>query len=168
MPLYFIGNRDATGWKSPVDGALTERALSRAVRQASDPTTQRLAVLGQFIRFGLAGSVGFCFDTATVYALRGAVGLYVAGVVAYVMAATVNWAINRAWAFRGQGGGRAHRQLGLFLLTSLGGFVLNRGVYAALITWSALCASQPVLALAAGTAAGMFVNFALARAIVFR
>lgn len=131
-------------------------------------SSAHVALLRQFFKFGVAGAAGFCFDTLTVYTLRGALGLYGAGVVAYVVAASVNWSINRAWAFRGRGAHPAHRQFGLFLLTSLVGFSLNRGVYAALVTWSALCARQPVIALAAGTGAGMFINFGMARRVVFR
>jgi hypothetical protein len=46
--------------------------------------------------------------------------------------------------------------------------VLNRGTYALLVTFVALCAAQPVYAVGAGAIAGMFLNFNLSRAIVFR
>ena len=48
------------------------------------------------------------------------------------------------------------------------GFALNRGTYAALVTFVAICAEQPVFATAAGAIAGMFVNFTLNRTMVFR
>jgi len=54
------------------------------------------------------------------------------------------------------------------MLTNTVGFILNRGTYAALVTVSALCAAQPVLAVAAGAIAGMGVNFTLSRRVVFR
>ena len=66
------------------------------------------------------------------------------------------------------GGGPAHRQWARFLAVNAVGFVLNRGTYFVLITFSALCATQPVFATAAGAVAGMFMNFGLSRAIVFR
>lgn len=125
-------------------------------------------VAAQFLRFGVVGVVGFLFDTATVYALRGSLGLYGAGIAAYVVAASVNWALNRMWTFRGRGGGAAHRQWARYMLTNTVGFILNRGTYAALVTVSALCAAQPVLAVAAGAIAGMGVNFTLSRRVVFR
>ncbi len=56
----------------------------------------------------------------------------------------------------------------MFMLTNLGGFVLNRGTYALLVTYVPLAAEQPVIAILAGTAAGMFVNFFLSRKLVFR
>jgi putative flippase GtrA len=118
--------------------------------------------------FGVVGTLGFVVDTAVVYATRYALGLYGAGVLSYLVAASFNWVLNRAWTFRGQGTGPAHREWGRFVLANLVGFVLNRGTYAILVTIVPLCARQPVLAVAAGSIAGMGVNFALTRAMVFR
>jgi putative flippase GtrA len=125
------------------------------------------ALVAQFLRFGSVGTIGFVIDTSIVYALRGPLGLYGAGIVSYLFAASSNWALNRAWTFRGTGSGPAHHQWARFLTVSLVGFTLNRGTYAALVTWVPLCATQPVFAVAAGSVAGMFVNFALSRRIVF-
>jgi putative flippase GtrA len=131
-------------------------------------TPERIVVLGQFLRFGVVGTAGFLVDTAVVYALRGWLGLYGAGAVSFLVAASANWLLNRLWTFRGQGSGPAHRQWALFMLTNLLGFVLNRGSYGALVTVSPVCAENPVLAVAAGSLAGMFANFSLSRRLVFR
>ena len=131
-------------------------------------TPARIDTLVQFLMFGTVGTAGFLVDTATVYALRGSLGLYGAGMVAYVVAATVTWILNRVWTFRGLGGGPMHQQWARFLVVNLGGFALNRGTYALLVTFVALCAEQPVFATAAGAIAGMFVNFSLNRTMVFR
>ena len=146
--------------------------LDRALGFAPAPlrrlaTPHRLDLLRQFMAFGAVGTIGFFIDTAVVYALRGALGLYGAGVAAYVVAATGTWAMNRAWTFRGRGTHSALRQWSLFLLANMGGFVLNRGTYAVLVTVSTTCAEHPVLAVAAGCIAGMFINFALSRRVVF-
>ena len=126
------------------------------------------ALILQFLRFGTVGGMGFFVDTAVVYATRGQVGVYWAGVIAYPVAATFTWAVNRYWTFRGQGDGPAHHQWARFLATNLLGFVLNRGAYFALVASSAFVAANPVIAVAAGAAAGMFVNFHLARRVVFK
>ena len=139
---------------------LADRLPARARRQA-------MAVGPEFLRFGTVGAIGFLFDTATVYATRPLAGIYGAGLVAYGVAATVTWALNRVWTFRGRGGHAAHRQWLLFLAANLVGFTLNRGTFAALVTFVPLCAAQPVLAVAAGAVAGLFVNFGLNRSIVF-
>jgi putative flippase GtrA len=150
---------------------------SREAAQAAPGQENRVTVgigvrhrelAAQFLRFGVVGVCGFLIDTATVYATRRWLGLYGAGMVAYLVAATANWAMNRAWTFRGHGGGPAHRQWARYLGANLLGFALNRGTYAALVTFYAICARQPVLAVAAGAVAGMAVNFVLARNVVFR
>jgi putative flippase GtrA len=128
----------------------------------------RIALFAQFVRFGTVGVIGFLIDTTVVYSLRRSLGLYGAGLVSYLVAATGTWLLNRIWTFRGQGTRKAHHQWALFLATNLVGFALNRGTYALLVTFVALCAQQPVYAVAAGAIAGMFVNFAMARSVVFR
>jgi putative flippase GtrA len=125
------------------------------------------ALLAQFLRFGTVGGMGFMIDTAVVYAVRGLVGLYWAGAIAYPVAATFNWAINRVWTFRGPHQHNARAQWLRFLAVNAIGFVLNRGTYFLLISVSPLVASYPVLAVAAGSIAGMFVNFGLSRRLVF-
>jgi putative flippase GtrA len=128
----------------------------------------RLALLAQFLRFGTVGAFGFLVDTATVYATSGALGLYGAGAVGYLIAASANWMLNRTWTFRGQGSGPAHRQWARFLAANALGFVLNRGAYFTLVTVSVVCATYPVLAVFAGSLSGMLVNFTLSRRLVFR
>ena len=127
-------------------------------------------LLGQMLRFGVVGGAGFVVDTATVYGLHFAAGfdLYSAGALAYVVAATATWGLNRVWTFAGASRERPARQWLLVLAVQLIGFALNRGTYAALITWVPLAAAYPVLAVAAGSVAGMGVNFLTARLIVFR
>ncbi len=144
---------------------LTTR-LPPPVRHLASPA--RIGMMVQFLMFGTVGMVGFLFDTATVYALRRALGLYGAGMAAYVVAATVTWILNRLWTFRGLGNGPVHHQWARFLVVNLGGFVLNRGTYALLVSFVTLCAEQPVYAVGAGAIAGMFLNFSLNRTMVFR
>ena len=110
--------------------------LPPPARQFASPA--RVATLVQFLMFGTVGTVGFLVDTATVYALRHSLGLYGAGMAAYVVAATVTWILNRLWTFRGLGSGPVHHQWARFLVVNLGGFVLNRGTYALLVTFVAL------------------------------
>ena len=131
-------------------------------------TPRRTALAAEFFRFGCVGLCGFVVDTAVVYALRHQIGLYAAGFASYVVAATVTWLLNRIWTFRGRGGGAIHRQWALFLLVNLGGLALNRGAYVVLIATSPLAVTYPVIAVFAGAIAGMFVNFGLNRAVVFR
>jgi len=140
--------------------------LPPGARRAASP--QRLALFAEMLKFGVVGGIGFVADTAVVYALRGPLGLVGAGLVAYPIAATVTWSLNRIWTFRGRGSGPAHRQWMRFLVVNAIGFVLNRGTYVVMVCLVPLCATMPVLAVAAGCIAGMGSNFLLSRAFVFR
>jgi len=140
---------------------------------------QRIRVLVQFVMFGMVGLVGFVIDTGTVYAARRALvyylhvgdlpALYIAGLAAYFTAATGTWICNRLWTFRHFARSDPwHIQWRRFLAANLGGFVINRGIYALLVTFVAIAAREPVIAVFAGAAAGMTLNFNLSRKMVFR
>jgi putative flippase GtrA len=135
----------------------------------SHATEARIQMLVQFGMFGMVGLVGFVIDTATVYALRHAVGLYAAGIAAYFTAATGTWLCNRLWTFRHLARSEPwYVQWRRFLAANLGGFVINRGLYALLVTFVDLAAREPVIAVFAGGCAGMMLNFNLSRKLVFR
>lgn len=168
ISLRAIAAAQHAAYAAAMDALLARLAAGLPVPARRLANAARIALLAQFLRFGTVGVIGFGFDTATVYALRGRLGLYGAGMAAYFVAASANWALNRAWTFRGRGGGRAHRQWALFLAANCCGLVLNRGTYAALIATTPICAAYPVLAVAAGGVAGMFANFAVSRNLVFR
>jgi putative flippase GtrA len=141
--------------------------LPPALRAYTSPA--RIQTLVQFVMFGMVGLIGFAIDTATVYGLRRAVGLYVAGLAAYLTAATSTWLCNRLWTFRHFARTDPwHVQWGRFLTANLGGFAINRGVYFLLVTFWDLAAAQPVIAVFAGALAGMTLNFNLSRKVVFR
>ncbi len=131
-------------------------------------TADHIALAAEFLRFGVVGLAGLIVDTATVYGMRDTLGLYGALLFAYVVAASCTWLLNRVWTFKGRGSGPIHRQWALFMVANLAGFVLNRGTSFALVTYLPAAADQPVIATAAGAIAGMFVNFSLARRVVFR
>ena len=129
---------------------------------------ERAAVAQEFLRFGVVGTIGFVVDSGVLYGMLwlGA-GLYLGRAISYVAAATATWALNRAWTFRGRGGGPVHRQWALFVAVNLVGFALNYGTYAVMVASIPVVAAHPVLGVAAGSIAGMFTNFALSRRVVF-
>ncbi len=134
---------------------------------AAVPVSRRLLFV-QFFRFGVIGTLGFVWDTLVVYATAPFVGLYVGGVISYVIAGSINWLLNRLWTYRHLSHGAMHRQAVMFLLVNSVGFVLNRGVYFSLIATEPLCRAYPVLPVAAGGLCAMFVNFFLSRRLVFK
>lgn len=134
------------------------------------PTADRLPLAAQMLRFGVVGTIGFLVDTATVYLahFRFGLDLYSAGALAYLTAATTTWFLNRHFTFPEARTQQTGRQWLRFVVTQLAGFALNRGTYAALIATLAVARAEPVIAVAAGSLAGMTVNFLAARFLVFR
>ncbi|UFN51092.1 GtrA family protein [Roseomonas sp. OT10] len=131
------------------------------------PEHHRL-VFGQVVRFGVVGTLGFLVDSAVLLAAMAlGAGPYGGRVVSYLAAATTTWAANRAWTFRGAGGGAAHQQWVRFLLVNLVGFALNYGAYALLVAFVPVVATYPLLGVAAGALVGMTGNFLLSRRYVF-
>ena len=127
-------------------------------------------MFAQFLRFGVVGTIGFLVDAAVLTAMIAlGLGRYWGRVVSYVAAATATFALNRAWTFRDRRGtGPVTAQWGQFLLVNLVGFAANYGTYASLLGTVPLVAEHPVLGVAAGSLAGMLLNFALSRRLVFR
>lgn len=128
----------------------------------------RLGVSESFIRFGIVGTLGFVWDTGTVYLLRPFVNLYVAGTVSFIVAATLNWILNRLWTFGHLEHGKAHLQWLKFLAANAIGFVANRGTFFFLVAFSPLVVAHPVIGIAAGSAAGLVFNYFLSKMFVFR
>lgn len=121
-----------------------------------------------FVRFGVVGGVGFIANLATLYAVRSLLGLYAGGALAWLVAATVTWSLNRAWTFAGRGGMPPARQWLLFLCASFAGFLLYFGTYLGLVAYCPACTRIPALAVFGGMLAGLAANFSLSRNIVFR
>lgn len=123
----------------------------------------------RLLKFGIVGSAGYIWDTSTVYALRPLIGLSLATLAAYFVAATLNWIANRFWTF-GDAGRYEHPVLQWlrFLTANSLGFFLNRGTVYTLFYLEPFCRTYPFLALAAGSFAGLFANFALSKRLVFR
>ncbi|MBN3808175.1 GtrA family protein [Paraburkholderia sp. Ac-20347] len=122
----------------------------------------------QFFRFAIAGTIGFLVDAGVLYlALKCGTGPYVGRVISFLCAAFVTWQINRRTTFRGS---KQHAWMTEWLrylaAMSLGG-ICNYGAYAVALKTLPPGAFAPLLAVAAGSIVGMFVNFAFAKWWVF-
>lgn len=128
------------------------------------------ATIEQFLRFGVVGTVGFLVDSAVLLGMMAlGLGPYGGRVVSYIAAASATFALNRAWTFRtARRDAPVASQWGRFLALNLVGFAANYGTYAALVAGVPLVAQYPVLGVAAGSLAGMFINFGLSRRFVFK
>ena len=128
----------------------------------------RIVVVLQFVQFAIVGVAGLAAETATIYALRPVIGIYLVGLLAYAVSATVTWWINRIWTFESaRPHGSRRSQWMRYILANAPGFLLNRTLFFALVTLSGVCSANPVLAAAAGSLAGLFSNFTFSRMLVF-
>ena len=123
----------------------------------------------EFFRFGMVGTAGVLVDAGILQLCLSVFGLgpYVGRAISFAVGATFTWFCNRHFTFRRRGGMHWFRQWWRFVVLMLLGFGLNYGTYAALIHWVPLVAAYPVLGVAAGSIAGMLVNFTTARRFVF-
>ncbi len=121
----------------------------------------------QLFSFGWIGTLGFLIDAAVFTIVNVFLqNLYLSRVVSYVAAASSNWFLNRKFTFDASDHSPAH-EWGRFLLLQLGGGAINYGVYAFLVSAYEFFEGFPIAAIAAGSIAGMGVNFLTAKFFVF-
>jgi putative flippase GtrA len=126
----------------------------------------------QFARFAVIGTAAFVVDASALYAaLWIGLGFYAGRAISYLLAATFTWYGNRRITFtdsHAEGAGPAAAEWLKFLVANLGGGAVNYSIYAALIASFAIVRAYPVLGVAAGSLAGLVVNFTLSKFVVFR
>jgi putative flippase GtrA len=133
--------------------------------QSRDPW----ALVRQMLAFGTVGVAGFAIDAGTLTGMRLlGLGLILGRVISYLTAATCTWALNRRYTFTSKAGRGAFREWLTFLVSQLFGAAFNLGLYGWLVTSSPMVATHPVIGVAAGSLAGMLVNFFVARKFVFK
>ncbi|MCY0876851.1 MAG: GtrA family protein [Firmicutes bacterium] len=122
----------------------------------------------KIIRFGLVGVVGFVADSLVLKGLLSVgVDLYIGQVVAYFLAASVTWAINRKFTFRTAKRASWREWVGYLGANALGG-VLNYITFVICTKASVVFHDYPYLAVAVGSVVGMVVNYTLSLLFVFK
>lgn len=107
----------------------------------------------QLIRFGLVGASGFVLNLAVYALFVHAIGVpyQLAAVLAWLVAVSSNFVLNRHWTFD-RPDGRVHHQALRFFLVSLGAFALVNLVLLTLLVEQAGMAKVPAQALAVAAA----------------
>ena len=126
-------------------------------------------VASQFLNFALVGGLGFLVDAACLQAFLNIAGLdpYLGRAGSFLVAVTFTWAMNRKFTFQSSDQ-RFVREWSRFFAANSLGAIVNLGVYGVLVGTSDLVSSHPVLGVAAGSVAGLAVNFMGSRFLVFR
>ena len=125
----------------------------------------------QFFLFAVSGSLAFLIDAGIVQALVSLfeVNAYLARLISVACGMTFTWLFNRNLTFAGQrppGQGLGQEYL-RYVLTQSGGLLVNYSVYSVMLLAFAWMHQWPVFAVAAGSLAGLSVNFLSAKRWVF-
>ncbi|MEZ5465047.1 MAG: GtrA family protein [Lysobacteraceae bacterium] len=124
----------------------------------------------QFILFCISGAVAFLIDSGITHLLVHRVGLepFRARIPAILAAVLFTWLYNRHITFRQQRSRRRLAELGRYVVGNALGLIANYGAYALVIATVAISREWPIIAVAAGSMAGLGVNYLSARQFVFR
>lgn len=128
-----------------------------------------MKILREIVLFGVSGAFGFLVDTAVLYTLKGPIGPFYGRIFSFLAAVLTTWLLNRYFTFRERKSGLStRREFVAYLLLMLIGGGVNYGVYAWLIVSSPFASQYPVVGVAAGSLAGMFVNLVNSRYLLYR
>jgi len=124
----------------------------------------------QLLLFGVGGVIGFIVDAGVLQLLVRALAWdrFSGRLISFLCAATATWVFNRHYTFHGL---RRHSLFGewsRYILAMSGGFACNFAAYSALVLWFDIDRQWLILAVAAGSIAGMGVNFIASRYWVYR
>lgn len=119
------------------------------------------------IRFGLVGALGFLVDATTLTLLLNAFPTGVARFMAFAVAVTFTYALNRRFTFNARGQPGVLTSYVKFIAANSGGGLLNLAVSTTLLKLSLPIVSHPFLAVAAGSVSGLLVNYLLSSRFVF-
>ena len=127
-------------------------------------------ILGQIFRFGLVGVCGFATDAIVLFCLVSAnVNAFASRIFSFSAAVVVTWALNSAWTFASQNmQSRTKAQFLTYIATQCTGMAVNYAIYSVVLWQIGVSPLKSLLALAAGSAIGMIVNFIGARAVLHR
>lgn len=122
----------------------------------------------RFLRFGIVGVAGFLADYGSYLLLSSWMPFYLARLLSFVTAVCTTWLLNRAWTFQQHPSAHAWpvELLVYFLSMSLGG-LFNLGTSLLLLNFMRHIPQAALLALAAGSMAGLVSNYLLSSKIVF-
>lgn len=123
----------------------------------------------QFVLFCVSGGLAFIVDAGLTQSWVSLVGLdpWTARALSFPVAVTCTWLFNRSITFRPNAALPWHREWLLYVSTQLSGLTVNLLTYAVIVWMSATAARWPVLAVAAGSVAGLLVNFFGAKRVAF-
>ena len=126
-------------------------------------------MIRQIFLFAVAGVIGLVVDVAVLYALVGVMGPFYGRAMSFFAAVLATWGVNRSLAFRGYHSGLSRKsEFAAYFTLMLAGGAVNYAVYSGLVVGVDLVRRYLFLGVAAGSLAGMAVNFLTSRYLLFR
>lgn len=123
----------------------------------------------QFLSFAAIGALGFLVDAGVLsIGLFVGLGFYSGRLVSYLAASTFTWYCNRRMTFRVEQSDGPRAEWLRFVTWNAAGGTANLGLYSVLIAQGGIFVHMPVLAVAAGSLAGLVFNFLVSKFFVFR
>jgi putative flippase GtrA len=124
----------------------------------------------QFVLFSVGGVIGYIVDAGILQLLVSgfAWDRYTGRLISFLCAATATWLFNRRYTFIGPRRHSLHGEWVRYIVAMSGGFACNFAAYSLLILWFDIDREFLPLAVAAGSFAGLGVNFAASRYWVYR
>jgi putative flippase GtrA len=106
----------------------------------------------EIVRFGISGVAGFIVDAGIVALFTRGLGLgtIVAQVIAFTVAVTVTWIINRHWTFAEHASEKWLHEWTRYVAANSVGAAVHNGIYVILVLAFSTFSKNPVLAVAAG------------------
>ena len=132
----------------------------------SDLIVPARSLVNQIFRFGIVGVIAFLVNAAIVEAAVGHIGPIWAQIIAFPLAATLAWWLNRNFTFS-PSVRKIHHELLRYRAANAMGWLANNGVYFVAVFAIPLAYSHPALAVAAGSLSGMALNFISSKRLVF-
>lgn len=123
----------------------------------------------QFFRFAAVGVIGFLVDATVVYLCVYGLGLGVISgrLVSFAVAVTVTWLLNRTFTFDKSAHASWMGEWMSFVAANSLGFLVNYLTYLLTLKLLPDMLVSLLLAVAAGSISGLFVNFFLSKRYVF-
>ena len=122
----------------------------------------------RFIRFGITGTVGFLVDVGVLYlGLHAGLGYFYGRAISFLCAVVVTWQLNRRFTFLPVRQATASVQATRYLAAMCLGGIVNYVTYTTIVLFAPKITYLPFFAVAAGSVAGMFLNFYTAKRWVF-
>lgn len=141
-----------------------EIALAEQTSSEAEPKYDVLR--RQILRFGGVGVIGFVINASLVEALVHTTSPIWAQAMAFPVAASATWWLNRKYTF-GASNHRPHHEWLRYMLANSVGWLVNNTIFIAVIFTVPMAYTHPVIAVSAGSVAGMFFNFIASKKIVF-